>query len=248
MGDWFATTASSGALLLALPIAFIAGLASFFSPCMMPLLPGYVSYISGLSAADLADAKRGRMLLGATLFVLGFSAMFVSYGVAFGAIGFRLLQYQNTLNVVLGLVMIAMGVVFMGYVPFAQRQFRVRVFPGVGLGAAPLLGVLFGLGWTPCLGPTLTAVLSLSMSEASAARGSVLTAMYCLGLGLPFIIAALAYRRMLGALAWVRRHHTTVNRVGGLLMITVGVLLLTGLWQDLIGQLQQYTSSYTAPV
>lgn len=248
MGDWFATTASSGALLIALPIAFLAGLASFFSPCMMPLLPGYVSYVSGLSAADLADAKRGRMLLGASLFVLGFSAMFVSYGLAFGAVGFRLLQYQHTLNVILGLVMIAMGVMFMGYVPFAQRQLRVRAFPGVGLGAAPLLGVLFGLGWTPCLGPTLTAVLSLSMSEASASRGSILTAMYCLGLGLPFIIAAVAYRRMLGAIKWVQRHHTTVNRVGGALMIGVGILLLTGLWQDLISQLQQYTSSYTAPI
>ena len=131
MGDWFATTASSGALLLALPIAFLAGLASFFSPCMMPLLPGYASYVSGLSAADLADAKRGRMLLGSSLFVLGFSAMFISYGVAFGAIGFRLLEYQQILNVILGLVMIAMGVVFMGYAVRATTTAGTRV-PGSG--------------------------------------------------------------------------------------------------------------------
>ncbi len=243
-----AATAASGSLLLAAPIAVLAGLVSFFSPCMMPLLPGYVSYVSGLSAADLADAKRGRMLIGTTLFVLGFSAVFISYGTLFGAIGFQLLAYQRTVNIVLGIITIAVGLVFLGFIPFAQRDFRIHAVPKVGIGAAPVLGVLFGVGWTPCLGPTLAVVLSMSMSEANAGRGSLLTLFYCLGLGLPFIGAALAYRRMIGATRWMRIHHVAISRFGGGLMIIVGILLLSGIWQLLITQLQQWTAGYTIAI
>lgn len=248
IGDWFGSTAFSGSLLLAVPIAAIAGLVSFFSPCVMPLLPGYLSYVSGLSGVDLEHARRGRMLAGTSLFVLGFSAVFVSYGVLFGSIGLELLRYQRELNTVLGLVVIVVGLIFMGLVPFGQRDLRVHAVPRVGLTAAPLIGVLFGVGWTPCLGPTLTAVLGLSMNEASPARGSLLTFVYCLGLGLPFIVAALAYRRMLGALAWVRRHQVAVSRVGGGLMVLVGLLLVTGVWQLIVNQLQQWTVGYTVVV
>ncbi len=248
MAEGLAVTAASGSLLLAAPIAILAGLVSFFSPCMMPLLPGYVSYVSGLSAADLADAKRGRMLVGTTLFVLGFSVVFISYGTLFGAIGFQLLAYQRTINIVLGIVTIAVGLVFMGYIPFAQRDFRIHAVPKVGIGAAPVLGVLFGVGWTPCLGPTLAVVLSMSMSEANAGRGSLLTLFYCLGLGLPFIIAALAYRRMMGATAWMRRRQVAISRIGGGLMIVVGILLLSGAWQVFVTQLQLWGAGYTIAI
>jgi cytochrome c-type biogenesis protein len=248
MGDWFAASAASGSLLIAVPVAVIAGLVSFFSPCLLPLLPGYLSYVSGLSGADLQARHRGRVLAGATLFVLGFSAVFVSYGALFGAVGFRLLQYQNTVNLVLGLVTILMGIVFMGFIPFAQRDVRIHAIPKVGVAAAPALGVMFGVGWTPCLGPTLAVVLSLSTTAADAGRGSLLTVFYCAGLGIPFILAAVAYRRMLGTFTWVRNHAQLISRTGGLLMIAVGVLLVTGLWQDLITQLQQLTIGYVAPV
>jgi cytochrome c-type biogenesis protein len=248
VGDWFAASAASGSLLIAVPVAVIAGLVSFFSPCLLPLLPGYLSYVSGLSGADLQARHRGRVLAGATLFVLGFSAVFVSYGALFGAVGFRLLEYQNTVNLVLGVVTILMGVVFMGFIPFAQREVRIHAIPKVGVAAAPALGVMFGVGWTPCLGPTLAVVLSLSTTAADAGRGSLLTVFYCAGLGLPFIAAAVAYRRMLGTFTWVRNHAQLISRTGGLLMIAVGVLLVTGLWQDLITQLQQLTIGYVAPV
>jgi len=244
IGDWFGDTAFSGSLVLAIPVAVVAGLVSFFSPCVMPLLPGYVSYVSGLSAADLVDARRGRMLVGTALFVLGFSVVFVSYGALFGYIGLELKAYQRTVDIVLGVVTILVGLVFMGLVPFGQRDLRMHAVPRVGVAAAPLLGLMFGIGWTPCLGPTLTAVLNLSMTEGGgAARGSLLTFVYCLGLGLPFIAAALAYRRMLGALAWVRRHQVAVSRFGGGLMVLVGVLLLTGVWAQLVAELQQWVNA-----
>lgn len=248
MGDWFAASAASGSLLLAVPVAVVAGLVSFFSPCLLPLLPGYLSYVSGLSGADLQARHRGRVLAGATLFVAGFSAVFISYGALFGAIGFKLLAYQNTVNLVLGVLTIAMGLVFMGYVPFAQRDVRISTIPKVGVAAAPALGVMFGVGWTPCLGPTLAVVLSLSTTAADAGRGSLLTVFYCAGLGIPFILAAIAYRKMLGTITWVREHAQLISRGGGLLMIAVGMLLVTGLWQDLITELQQLTLRYVAPV
>ena len=248
MGDWFAANAASGSLLIAVPVAVIAGLVSFFSPCLLPLLPGYLSYVSGLTGVDLQAKHRGRVLAGATLFVLGFSAVFISYGALFGAVGFKLLAYQDTINIVLGVFTILMGIVFMGYIPFAQREARLHTIPKVGVAAAPALGVMFGVGWTPCLGPTLAVVLSLSTTAADAGRGSLLTFFYCAGLGIPFIVAAVAYRRMLGTITWVRAHSVIISRLGGALMITVGVLLLTGLWQDLITQLQQFTLNYVAPV
>jgi cytochrome c-type biogenesis protein len=242
VGDWFQHTALEGTLLLAVPVALVAGLGSFFSPCVVPLLPGYLSYTTGLSGVDLeatgGSGRRGRMLLGALLFVLGFSFVFVAYGTLFGAVGEWLFTYQRELTVVLGVLVILLGLAFVGAVPWFQRDWRFHRVPAVGLVAAPLLGLLFGLGWTPCIGPTLSAVLSLSTNEASAGRGALLSLAYCLGLGLPFIIAALAYRRMLGAIGWVRRHQVWVTRLGGLMLVAVGLLLVTGWWDVLVGELR----------
>lgn len=238
MGDWFSTTAASGSLLLAVPVAVVAGLVSFFSPCVIPLLPGYLSYATGLSGADLESARRGRMLAGAVLFVLGFSAVFVIIGTASGALGSWLVTYRRELNIVLGVLAIILGLAFAGLVPWFQRDVRVHAVPSVGLAAAPFLGFLFGLGWTPCIGPTLAVISTLSINEGTAGRGALLSAFYALGLGLPFIVASLAYRRMLGALRWVRRHQVAVVRIGGLMLVAVGVLLLTGLWDHFVTWLQ----------
>jgi cytochrome c-type biogenesis protein len=238
LGHWFASTAYDGSLLLAVPVALVAGLVSFFSPCVVPLLPGYLSYTTGLSGADLADARKGRMLAGSLLFVLGFSFVFISFGALIGAVGNWLFSYQRQITVVLGALVIVLGLVFIGVVPWMQRDWRIHRVPAVGLAAAPLLGVLFGLGWTPCIGPTLSAVTSLAMNEASAWRGALLSLAYCLGLGLPFVAAALAYRRMLGAIGWVRRHQQWVTVLGGLMLVAVGVLLVTGWWDELVGWLR----------
>ena len=249
MSDWFTSTASSGSLLLAIPVALIAGLVSFFSPCVVPLLPGYLSYATGLSGADLEDAKRGRMVLGSLLFVLGFAAVFVALGIVAGELGGRLVEHQRQITVVLGVVTIVLGLAFAGLIPGLQRDWRIHKVPAVGLAAAPLLGVVFGLGWTPCVGPTLGAITTLSINEATPGRGALLSAVYALGLGLPFIVAALAYRRVLRAFTLIRRHQQWVTRVGGLMLVLVGVLLVTGWWEHLVTWLQlRLVSNFEAPV
>ncbi|MGZ4445552.1 MAG: cytochrome c biogenesis CcdA family protein [Nocardioides sp.] len=242
MGEWFHDTALSGSLVLAVPVAVVAGLVSFFSPCVIPLLPGYLSYATGLSGADLAsgvgDARRGRMLAGSLLFVLGFSVVFVAIGALSGAVGSLLLEWRGTLTVVLGVLTIVLGLAFAGVVPLLQRDWRVHRVPAVGLAAAPLLGFLFGLGWTPCIGPTLAAITSLSLTEATVGRGALLSVFYCLGLGIPFVVAGLAYHRALRAFGFVRRHEAWVTRVGGLMLVAVGVLLVTGWWDYAVSWLQ----------
>ncbi len=238
MGEWFQTTAGSGSLLLAIPVALVAGLVSFFSPCVIPLLPGYLSYATGLSGADLEDAKRGRMLAGSLLFVLGFTVVFVALGTLSGALGAWLITWQREITVVLGVMTILLGLVFAGVVPWFQRDLRVHQVPAVGLGAAPLLGLLFGLGWTPCMGPTLAVITTLSITEGTAGRGALLSVFYALGLGLPFIVAAIAFRKALGAFAVIRRHQLLIMRLGGLMMVVVGVLLVSGWWAEIVSWLQ----------
>ncbi|MFJ2744470.1 cytochrome c biogenesis CcdA family protein [Streptomyces sp. NPDC087440] len=240
-----AGTVQSGALMLAVPIALLAGLVSFFSPCVLPLVPGYLSYVTGSSGTDLAEQRRGRMALGASLFVLGFSAVFVSGGALFSYFGRTLQEYKSTTNIVLGALMVLMGLFFMGAFPFlTQREFRLHKKPVAGLVGAPLLGALFGIGWTPCLGPTLGVIMGLSMREADPARGTVLMAVYCIGLGLPFILAAVAFRKALGAFGWVKKHYVWVMRIGGIMMIATGLLLLTGLWETAVLNMQSWTNSF----
>lgn len=249
MSEWFQETALSGSLILALPVALLAGLISFFSPCVIPLLPGYLSYATGISGGDLEDAKRSRLVAGAVLFVLGFSVVFVLLGSLTGAAGAWLFTHTRELNVFLGILVILLGVAFMGGIGFLQRDWRIHKVPGVGLAAAPVLGFLFGVGWTPCVGPTLAAINVLSVNEATAGRGAVLSAVFALGLGLPFIAAALAYRRMIGAFAVVRRHQALVMRLGGAMMIFVGILLVSGWWDRIVQWLQlQVVQGFTVPL
>lgn len=242
-------TVMNGALLVALPIAVLGGLVSFFSPCVLPLVPGYLSYVTGVSGTDLAQAKRGRMVAGASLFVLGFTAVFVSGGALFGFFGQTLLEHSETLTKVLGVLMILMGIFFMGLMPWmTQREFRIHKRPVTGLVGAPLLGALFGIGWTPCLGPTLSSVSILAVQQGTAGRGAILTVAYCLGLGIPFVLAAVAFRKALGAFGWVKRHYAWVMRIGGVMMIATGLLLLTGVWDTMMQQLQGWSNGFTVGI
>ncbi|MEU3689370.1 cytochrome c biogenesis CcdA family protein [Streptomyces narbonensis] len=242
-------TVTSGALLLAVPIAVLGGLVSFFSPCVLPLVPGYLSYVTGVTGTDLAENRRGRMTAGALLFVLGFSAVFVSGGALFGYFGSTLQAYSDTLNKVLGVLMILMGVFFLGLMPwFTQREFRFHKKPVAGLVGAPVLGALFGIGWAPCIGPTLASVNALALEQASAGRGAILAFAYCLGLGVPFVLAAVAFRKALGAFGWVKKHYVWVMRIGGGMMIVTGVLLLTGAWDDMVATMQGWSSGFTVGI
>ncbi|GAA2081746.1 cytochrome c biogenesis CcdA family protein [Aeromicrobium tamlense] len=242
--EWFLDTAASGNLVLTVPVALLAGLVSFFSPCVVPLLPGYLSYVSGVAVTELETARRGRVVAGSLLFVLGFSAVFVAGGALFGAAGQQLLPYQREISIVAGILLVVMGLAFLGWVPLLQRDVRKHGVRRVGLVAAPLLGVVFGVGWTPCIGPTLTAVLALSANEATAGRGAFLALVYCLGLGLPFVVAALFLSRFLRVTGWVRRHQRLVSAIGAALLIATGVLLITGWWQDMVIALQHWISGF----
>ena len=243
------STVLNGALLLALPIALLGGLVSFFSPCVLPLVPGYLSYVTGVAGTDLAEARRGRMVAGASLFVLGFTAVFVSSGALFGYFGDTLQDNKGILDKVLGALMILMGVFFMGLMPWVtQREFRFHKRPVAGLVGAPLLGALFGIGWTPCIGPTLGSVLTLSANQSSAGRGAILTVAYCLGLGVPFVLAAVAFRKALGVFGWVKRHYVWVMRIGGTMMIVTGLLLLTGAWDRLVQDMQSWSAGFTVGI
>ena len=248
VGLWFRDTVLSGSMALALPVALVAGLVSFFSPCVVPLLPGYLSYATGLSGVDLENARRGRMVLGSLLFVLGFSFVFVVLGTLSGALGEFLFRYTRQISVALGFFTILVGIAFIGLVPWLQRDVRVHRVPAVGLAAAPLLGVLFGLGWTPCIGPTLSAVQALALHEGTATRGAMLSVAYSLGLGIPFLVAGLAFRRTLGAVKWVRRHQVWVTRIGGVMLIAVGLLLVTGLWDEWVADLRSVVTGFEVPV
>ena len=253
-----AQTVLTGSVALAIPFALLAGLVSFFSPCVLPLVPVYISYVTGLTGAQLNGewavdetlprSIRSKIVLGTVGFVAGFSVVFISYGALFGGLGASLQTYARPITAVLGVVTIVLGLIVMGAFPALQRQFRLTASPAVGVGAAPLLGVVFGIGWTPCIGPTLAAVQTLSFTSATAGRGALLSLFYCLGLGLPFLIAGLAYGRAMTAFAWVRQHSVWVMRLGGGLLVLLGILLVTGAWQTLSIELLTWVSQFETSV
>lgn len=240
-GNGFAQIASDGSMLLAIPVAILAGLVAFLSPCVLPLVPGYLGYVTGLTGADLAEQRRGRMVAGVSLFIAGFTAVFVLVGVLFGRAFLWLRGDGAWLTQVLGVVVILMGVVFMGGFRFMQRDARIHKRPPAGLWGAPVLGVTFALGWAPCMGPTLAAVMALATGPGGgAARGAVLSLAYCVGLGLPFVLVAMGLRKATGALAFFRRHQLAVMRVGGAMLIVLGLLMASGLWGHWSAQLQDW--------
>lgn len=247
IGGLFASTVTSGALLIAIPMAMAAGLVSFLSPCILPLVPGYLGYVSGLTNPGQPRNRR-RVLAGVGLFVLGFAAVFTLYGAAFGAIGSWLLRWQDQLMRGLGVVVIIMGAALLGLVPWLQQTRKINLARRTGLGGAPLLGIVFGLGWTPCMGPTLSAVLSLSVTTGSAGRGALLAFAYCLGLGIPFALAALGLGWVSSGLALIRRHIRVVNIAGASMLIVLGVLMVTGVWVQWIYQLQNLSRNFPHPI
>ena len=229
-----------GFLLTAFPIAVLAGLISFISPCVLPLVPGYLSFAAGFSNA------RGKIFLGSILFVLGFSALFISYGVLFGELGARIATNEEVITRVLGLLTILMGVIFLGAFPL-MPTIKPRISTTGGLVGAPLLGFLFGVGWTPCIGPALASVQALAFQESSAVRGAILSFGYCLGLGLPFIASGLFLDKSEKLRKILVKSGDKVSKVGGALLIIIGVLQLTGLWTTLMIDLRSLISDF-APV
>jgi cytochrome c-type biogenesis protein len=245
------STVTHGPLLFALALAMAAGLLSFLSPCILPLVPGYISYVTGLAGADL-DAGvgvdplgravsvktrrkvRGRVLAGSGLFVLGFAVVYTLAGTAASGAGVLLSRYESVLQRVVGVLIILMGAAFLGAIPGLQNEIRLRWLPTSGLVGAPLLGAVFALSWIPCTGPTLAAVLGLASVQGSVGRGAVLTLAYCLGLGIPFILFGLGIRRLLGALAFIRRHSVWVTRLGGGMLVVVGLMLVSGAWDPFL--------------
>nr|WP_308287733.1 cytochrome c biogenesis protein CcdA [Cryobacterium sp. 1639] len=237
----------TGQLLVAIPIALLAGLVSFASPCVLPLVPGYLAYVGGMAGPDIAHARR-RLLVGVGLFVLGFSVVFVSYGAAFGTAGYWLVRWQDPLTRILGLVVLVMGLAFIGAFPFLQRTAKPRFAPPTGLAGAPLLGLVFGVGWTPCLGPTLTAITLLSLGSGSPWRGALLGLFYCLGLGIPFLLVALGLNWMSGAVSWLKRHIRAMNIAGGSMLILIGALMITGVWTMWIYSMQALIGGFVLPI
>ncbi|WP_369401609.1 cytochrome c biogenesis CcdA family protein [Demequina rhizosphaerae] len=245
----FAGIALTGSMLLAVPVAILAGLVSFASPCVVPLVPGYLGYVSGMAGTGgTGRASKPKLVLGALLFVAGFSAVFIALGFLASSLGATLAPYLTLITRLLGVVVILLGFAFMGAMPFLQTERRLHVSPTAGLAGAPVLGVAFGLGWTPCIGPTLAAVFTLSLSEATQGRGVALAIAYCIGLGLPFVLLALLFERSGKVLGWLRRWRLPLMRIGGALLIVLGVLLVTGLWDQLTAQLQGWIDGFWVAV
>lgn len=254
----------SGALWIAIPVAMLAGLVSFLSPCVLPLVPGYLGFLGGAVAprqsASAAGAPggtttrtaepatRGRLVLGVLLFILGFTIVFILYTVLGGTVGVFLLQWGDLITRILGVVIIAMGLVFLGLFGFAQKEFRFHVDSRAGIVGAPLLGIALGIGWAPCMGPTLAAILALSFNAGDPVRAGFLGLAYSLGLGIPFLLVALGFGWATKAIGFLRRHIRVVNVIGGVMLILLGILMVTGLWTDIMSRLTAVIGSVILPL
>jgi cytochrome c-type biogenesis protein len=274
MGETFRELAQSGPLLLAIGAAALAGLVSFLSPCVLPLMPGYLSYVTGLAGADLegrartepapaggdaptgggvavatggvavaarpAAAVKGRVLAGTLLFIAGFTAVFTATAILFSGVGRVFFEHERALEIVIGGLVVVLGLGYLGLVPGMQREFRIHRLPAAGLLGAPVLGAVFALSWMPCTGPTLGAVLGMAAVEGKSDRAVLLAVAYCLGLGVPFVVFGLGFHRLLGVFRAVRRHSRWVTRIGGALLILIGLALVTGGWQNFVIWLQTH--------
>ena len=240
MNEFFVNNLFDGFILLALPLAILAGLLSFISPCILPLVPGYLSYAAGFSQA------RGRVLLGSSLFVAGFSLLFISYGALFGGFGARIAVHEEIITRILGIFTIGLGLIFAGAFPM-MPTLHPKISTTGGLVGAPILGFLFGVGWTPCIGPALATVQTLAFSESSAFRGAVLSLGYCLGLGLPFIATGLFFDRSARLRHFLTRNGRKISLIGGAFLILIGILQVSGAWNYLMNDLRSVISNF-APV
>lgn len=236
-----------GNLVFAIPIALLAGMVAFASPCVLPLVPGYLAYVGGFAGSPEKRDRR-RLLVGVALFVLGFSVVFVGLNLIFATAGLLLIPWIDLITRIAGAVMILMGFVFIGQFGFMQRTMKPEWRIATGLGGAPLLGIVFGLGWTPCISPTLVAVLSLSAGSGSAWRGVLLGVVYCLGLGIPFLLVALGLSWVTGSIRWLKRHIRLINVLGGSLLILIGVLMVSGLWRIIISNFGAVIGSFVSPI
>jgi cytochrome c-type biogenesis protein len=237
MRDFVVNHLLDGFLLTAFPIAVLAGVISFVSPCVLPLVPGYLSFAAGFSQA------RGKVFLGSLLFVAGFSALFISYGALFGELGSRIATNEESITRVLGVLTILMGVIFLGAFPL-MPTIKPRISTTGGLIGAPLLGFLFGVGWTPCIGPALASVQALAFQESSAVRGAILSLGYCIGLGAPFIATGLFLDKSEKIRKVALKSGNSISKVGGALLILIGILQLTGLWTDLMIEMRSWISDF----
>lgn len=237
MSDFVVNNLMDGFLLTAFPIAIFAGLISFLSPCVLPLVPGYISFAAGFSKS------RGKVFLGSVLFVLGFSALFVSFGALFGELGSQIIGHEELITRVLGIFTIFLGAIFLGAFPF-MPVIKPRISTAGGIIGAPILGFLFGVGWTPCIGPALATVQTLAFQESSAVRGALLSLGYCFGLGAPFIATGLFFDRSEKFRKFMVKRGNLVTKIGGYLLILIGILQLIGLWNELMISLRTLISDF----
>ena len=238
----------SGPLLLALPVAIAAGFVAFASPCVLPLVPGYLGYIGGFSGSSNTTRPTARLVVGVVLFILGFSAVFISFSIVFASLGAALISWVDVILRVAGLLLILMGFVFIGQVSFLQRTTKLPLGSANGFLGAPILGVVFGLGWAPCIGPTLIAVNTLAFSVGDIPRATALAIAYCLGLGIPFLLIALGLGWVTGTVAWLKRNIRAINIAGGVILMAIGMAMVTGVWQLWMSSLQAVIGGTTTPL
>jgi cytochrome c-type biogenesis protein len=238
-------TVTQGSLLIAILISFSAGLISFLSPCVLPLVPGYLSFITGFGLNANKSIRKSKALIATLLFIAGFTFVFVCIGMFFGGIGGWFISYGRIIERIMGLFVIALGISYLGFWNLFKREYRFRTPVKQGLIGAPLLGALFAIGWTPCIGPTLAAVQSLAFNQATVSRGAILSAFYGFGLGLPFLFITFALEKALVSVSWLRKRQALFIKMGGLLLIIIGILLATGLWSEVTVEMRILISGFT---